>query len=94
MPSYVNWCSSILVGGATHSLVGREPSTCFKTSAAARKCPMLVMQEPIKTSSILVPVTSESVLTSSGSLGQANNGSLISFKSISIILKKKFFLDI
>ena len=48
---------------------------------------MLVMQEPINTSSILVPWTSDRVLMSSGSLGQANRGSLIWFRSISMILK-------
>src|SRR5437870_2228019 len=38
---------------------------------AARKWPMLVMHEPMKTSSILAPATSDSVFTSSGSFGQA-----------------------
>ena len=62
--------ASILVGGATHSLTGmsRLPSSSL---VAARKWPMLVMHEPMNTSSILAPATSVSVLTSSGSLGQA-----------------------
>ena len=57
--------ASILVGGATHSLTGmsRLPSSSFD---AARKWPMLVMHEPMNTSSILVPATSDSVFTSSG----------------------------
>ena len=46
---------------------------------------MFVIHEPINTSSILSPQTSDSVLISSGSLGHAKSGSFISFKSISII---------
>ena len=45
---------------------------------------MLVMHEPMKASSILVPATSDSSLASSGSFGQQTMGSLISFMSISI----------
>ena len=37
---------------------------------------MLVMHEPMNTSSILAPATSDSSLTSSGSFGQATIGSL------------------
>ena len=44
------------------------------------------MHEPINTSSILVPETSESGLTSSGSFGHANKGSFMLFRSISKIL--------
>ena len=49
--------ASILVGGATHSLTGmsRLPSSSFD---AARKWPMLVMHEPMNTSSIFAPATS------------------------------------
>ena len=49
--------ASILVGGATHSLTGmsRLPSSSLP---AARKWPMLVMHEPMNTSSILAPATS------------------------------------
>ena len=46
---------------------------------------MLVMQDPINTSWISVLATSDNGLISSGSLGHASNGSVISFKSISII---------
>ncbi|CFP65462.1 Uncharacterised protein [Bordetella pertussis] len=76
-------CASILVGGATHSLTGmsRLPSSSLD---AARKWPMLVMQLPMNTSSILAPATSDSVLTSSGSFGQATMGSWMSARSISI----------
>ncbi len=45
---------------------------------------MLVMHEPMKTSSILAPATSDRVLTSSGSFGQATMGSCTSARSISI----------
>ena len=45
---------------------------------------MLVIHEPIKTSCISVLATSDSGFISSGSFGHANNGSVISFKSISI----------
>ena len=41
------------------------------------ECPMLVMREPMKTSSILSPATSDSGFMSSGSFGQASKGSLI-----------------
>src|SRR3546814_19564888 len=51
---------------------------------AARKWPMLVMQLPMKTSSMTLPATSDSVFTSSGSLGQATMGSWISARSISM----------
>ena len=43
------------------------------------------MHEPIKTSCISVFSTAERGLISSGSFGQASRGSLISFKSISMI---------
>ena len=43
-----------------------------------RKCPILVMQLPIKTSSIFVPATVDKSLASSGSLGAHRIGSLIS----------------
>ncbi|MOA11915.1 hypothetical protein D3C78_1318770 [compost metagenome] len=45
---------------------------------------MLVMHEPRKDSSILVPATSDRNLASSGSLGQQTMGSLMSARSISI----------
>jgi hypothetical protein len=51
--------ASILVGGATHRRVGMSllPSSILP---AARKWPMLVMQLPMKTSSIFSPATAES----------------------------------
>ena len=57
-----------LGGRATQSLTGmsRWPPSSL---AAARKWPMLVMHEPMKASSILVPATSDRNLASSGSLG-------------------------
>ena len=45
---------------------------------------MLVMHEPMNTSSIFAPATSASVLTSSGSFGQATIGSWMSARSISM----------
>ncbi|CKS95588.1 Uncharacterised protein [Mycobacterium tuberculosis] len=45
---------------------------------------MLVMHEPMNTSSIAAPATSLSVFTSSGSFGQATMGSWISARSISM----------
>ena len=45
---------------------------------------MLVMQLPMKTSSIGSPATSESFLASSGSLGQQTIGSVIWSMSMSI----------
>ena len=51
--------------------------------AAARKCPMLVMHDPTKTSSILVPDTSDSNLASSGSFGAQRIGSVTSSRLIS-----------
>jgi hypothetical protein len=45
---------------------------------------MLVMHEPMKASSILVPATSDRVLASSGSFGQQTMGSVMSARSISI----------
>ena len=45
---------------------------------------MLVMQEPIKTSSIGVLATSESKRASSGSFGAQTTGSVISLRSISM----------
>ena len=82
-PSSVSWSWSILVGGATQSLTGmsRLPSSSL---AAARKCPMLVMQLPIKASSIGVPATSLMNLASSGSLGQQTMGSWMSARLMSI----------
>ena len=74
------------MGGAIQSWVGKVPSTCFRTSAAARKWPILVMHEPMNTSSIFVPSTADRGLMSSGSLGHAKSGSVILFRSISIIL--------
>ena len=71
-----------MVGGVSQTLVARYPAP-WKILPAARKCPMLVMQEPMKTSSILSPATSDRSLTSSGSLGQARIGSVISARSIS-----------
>src|SRR5512143_2094112 len=56
----------------------------FQISAAARKWPMFVMQEPRNTSWIGVPATSERSLTSSGAFGQARIGSLMSARLISI----------
>ena len=46
---------------------------------------MLVIHEPINTSWISVLATSDKGLISSGSLGHANSGSVISLRSISII---------
>mmetsp|Transcript_19515 Transcript_19515/g.47880 ORF Transcript_19515/g.47880 Transcript_19515/m.47880 type:complete len:267 (+) Transcript_19515:953-1753(+) len=46
---------------------------------------MLVMQEPMKTSSILSPCTCESMRASSGSLGAQRMGSLILLRSISMV---------
>ncbi len=43
---------------------------------------MLVMHEPMNTSSIGVPATSDSGCASSGSFGQASSGSVISLMSI------------
>ena len=43
---------------------------------------MFVIQLPIKTSSILFNSTSDNFFISSGSFGQATNGSVIEFKSI------------
>jgi hypothetical protein len=43
---------------------------------AARKWPMLVMHEPMKTSSIFVSCTSDSSFASSGSFGQHSSGSV------------------
>ncbi len=45
---------------------------------------MLVMHEPMNTSSMAAPATSDSVLTSSGSFGQATIGSWMSARSISM----------
>ena len=61
--------------------MSRLPSSSLD---AARKWPMLVMHEPMNTSSILAPATSDSVFTSSGSFGQATIGSWMSARSISI----------
>jgi hypothetical protein len=72
--------SSMRVGGAIQSRVGSCPSYLLSSLPAARKCPMLVMHEPIKTSSILRPCTSLSSLASSGSLGAQRIGSFISFR--------------
>jgi hypothetical protein len=79
----VSCWASILVGGASHSLTGmsRLPSSSLD---AARKWPMLVMHEPMNTSSILVPATSDKSLASSGSFGQHSTGSLRSARSISM----------
>jgi formylmethanofuran dehydrogenase subunit B len=67
--------ASILVGGATHSLTGmsRLPSSSLD---AARKWPMLVMHEPMKASSILVPATSDSELGVVRVVGAADDGLL------------------
>mmetsp|Transcript_8583 Transcript_8583/g.12238 ORF Transcript_8583/g.12238 Transcript_8583/m.12238 type:complete len:216 (-) Transcript_8583:1947-2594(-) len=46
---------------------------------------MLVMQDPMKTSSILLPCTSERSADASGSLGRARMGSLISSRLISMV---------
>ena len=48
-PSALSFSASILVGGATHKRVGRPPLCCATTFATARKWPMLVMHEPMKT---------------------------------------------
>ncbi len=45
---------------------------------------MLVMHEPMNTSSMVSPATSDRVFASSGSLGQHTIGSTISSRSISI----------
>ena len=45
---------------------------------------MFVMQLPMNTSSIFSPATSDSVLTSSWSLGQASSGYLTSARSMSM----------
>jgi hypothetical protein len=74
---------SILVGGATHRVVGTGSPWFFSKRDAARKWPMFVMHEPRNTSSIGVPATSLSVLMSSGSFGQASRGSLMVARSIS-----------
>ena len=55
-----------------------------KSLEAARKWPMLVMHEPMNTSSIFVPERSDMKHTSSGSFGQAIIGSLMSSMLISI----------
>ena len=47
---------------------------------------MLVMQDPMKTSSIFRPVTSESSRASSGSLGAHRMGSVSSSMLISIVV--------
>ncbi len=65
----------------------------FQISPAARKWPMLVMQEPRNTSSILVLATSERSFTSSGSFGQARIGSVISARSISMTAAYSAFLS-
>ena len=77
-------CWSIRVGGQSQVRTAGLNFCPFQSSPAARKWPMLVMQEPRKTSSILVPATSERTFTSSGSLGQARIGSVISARSISM----------
>ncbi|MNC67685.1 hypothetical protein D3C75_1182000 [compost metagenome] len=56
----------------------------FSSSEAARKWPMLVMHEPMKTSSIGVSCTADSRRASSGSLGAHRMGSFTSARSISM----------
>ena len=71
-----------MVGGEIHNLEGSSV-TLSSNLPAALKCPILVMQEPINTSSILVLATSDKGFMSSGSFGQASKGSVISLRSIS-----------
>ena len=71
------------MGGTIQSLVGTSLAS-FNKLPAALKCPIFVMQEPMKTSSIFVFATSDNGLISSGSLGQARSGSFISSRLISI----------
>jgi hypothetical protein len=56
----------------------------FSSFAAARKWPLLVMHEPMKASSILVPATSDQNLASSGSLGHQTMGYLIVGKNFEL----------
>ena len=66
--------ASIWSGGAIHRRVGKCP-TCRRAPCRRRgKWPILVMHEPMKTSSILSPDFGQH-LTSSGSFGQATIGS-------------------
>mmetsp|Transcript_27961 Transcript_27961/g.58557 ORF Transcript_27961/g.58557 Transcript_27961/m.58557 type:complete len:252 (-) Transcript_27961:1453-2208(-) len=58
-----------------------------KSFPAARKCPMLVIHEPMKTSSIFSPATSDKSADASGSLGNARTGSLSSLRSMSITVE-------
>ena len=56
-----------------------------RTCCAARKWPMLVMHEPMKTSSTPVSATSDRSRASSGSLGAQRMGSVIASRLMSII---------
>jgi hypothetical protein len=54
------------VGGDDPQRVEIVPLCCCSSLPAARKWPMLVMHEPMNTSSTLSPATSDSRLASSG----------------------------
>ena len=78
----MSWAASILVGGVIQILAAGMPALS-RIRPAARNWPMLVMQEPMKTSWTGSPAMAESGLTSSGSLGQATSGSVMAARSIS-----------